>query len=182
MSASSFSLEDSKICRWKRVKKVSLYVANGRQSLTLYQMTRFVSLLTLYHTIQTFNDTQPPPPTHTHREKPFENIVRKSENAGNQVKGFFLRVVKSPDCVVKSKWLLARFFFFSEDKSIFTKSFETEMCEVARTKFAWKKTDNIDLKVADCVRQLQDLLSMRKLVNKKDYAQNLYRFLYFLMG
>ena len=54
------------------------------------------------------------------------------------------------------------------------------MCEVARTKFAWKKTDNIDLKIADCVRQLQDLLSMRKLVNKKDSAENLYKFLYLL--
>ena len=51
---------------------------------TNHTSSRFIWLLTLYHTIPTFNLT--PPHTHTppSTEKPLENFVEKGENAGNQ--------------------------------------------------------------------------------------------------
>ncbi|XP_053387178.1 transient receptor potential cation channel subfamily M member 2-like isoform X2 [Mercenaria mercenaria] len=53
----------------------------------------------------------------------------------------------------------------NEDKSKFPSDFDMEMTHVARMKFAWKATDNIDKKIAECLRQLKDALATRKLIN-----------------
>ena len=44
-------------------------------SLTIPNLMQLFTILTLYHTILTFNDPE---------EEDFENIVEKGENAGNQ--------------------------------------------------------------------------------------------------
>ena len=53
----------------------------------------------------------------------------------------------------------------SEDKSRFSSTFVEELKEVAKSKFAWKPTDNVEKKVAECVKQLKDTLEKRRLVN-----------------
>lgn len=53
----------------------------------------------------------------------------------------------------------------NEDKSTFPPDFDEEMKHVANMKFAWKLTDNKEKKIAECLRQLKDVLAVRKLIN-----------------
>ena len=57
------------------------------------------------------------------------------------------------------------YFLSSEDKSKFPPDFNEEMTQIAQMKFAWKSTDNVNKKVAECLRQLKDALNIRKLVS-----------------
>ena len=58
----------------------------------------------------------------------------------------------------------ACFIFFSEDKTKYPATFEEELETVAREKFAWKPTDNVEKKIAECIKQLRDTLEKRRLV------------------
>ncbi|XP_060552910.1 transient receptor potential cation channel subfamily M member 2-like isoform X4 [Ruditapes philippinarum] len=53
----------------------------------------------------------------------------------------------------------------NEDKPKFPPDFNEEMTHVAQMKFAWKSTDNVKKKVAECLRQLRDALNTPKLIN-----------------
>ena len=55
--------------------------------------------------------------------------------------------------------------YYSEDKSKFPAGFTEDMKNVAKEKFAWKATDNVEKKVAECVKQLKDTLEKRRLVS-----------------
>ena len=55
--------------------------------------------------------------------------------------------------------------YFSEDKSKFPAGFTEDMKNVAKEKFAWKATDNVEKKVGECVKQLKDTLEKRRLVS-----------------
>ena len=52
----------------------------------------------------------------------------------------------------------------SEDKTKYPSSFDEDMKSIAREKFAWKPTDNVEKKIAECIKQLRDTLEKRRLV------------------
>ena len=49
------------------------------------------------------------------------------------------------------------------------------MKNVAKEKFAWKATDNVEKKVGECVKQLKDTLDKRRLVSLPGKLQIIWR-------
>jgi len=54
---------------------------------------------------------------------------------------------------------------YSEDKSKFGREFDEDMKMFAERIFAWKSSDNVAKKVAECLRQLKGCLESRHLVS-----------------